>query len=112
LCIDTSEVPGSEICPDIYEVCSASTSSFSSRQHEDELQNELTSKLIIKSEHKCSNVEETQSNASYEDDIQIEGKFIIGIILSRRLSYNHIYICYIYIAGCTECPLYSLNKYS
>jgi hypothetical protein len=34
-------------------------------QDEDELQNELTSELIIKSEHECSDVEQTQDNGHY-----------------------------------------------
>jgi hypothetical protein len=37
----------------------------SSRQDEDELQNELTSEFIIKSEHEWSDVEETQDHANY-----------------------------------------------
>jgi hypothetical protein len=55
----------SDLCPDIQEVRSASTNSFSSRQDEDELQNELTSELIIKSEHEWSDVEETQDTDNY-----------------------------------------------
>jgi hypothetical protein len=54
----------SDLCPDIHEVRAASTSSSSVRQNEDELmQNELTSELIIKSEHESSD----EDNENYID---------------------------------------------
>jgi hypothetical protein len=56
-------------CPNMHHVYLANQE----RQEEIELEKQLTSELIIKSEPECSDVEETQDVAENEDANQIQG---------------------------------------